>query len=238
MNLDRIKLSTKGKFAIMSAIAVLLYSILTFIIFGFNRGLSFWISYVFAVISIVLSFFIAYLGATTVKKLTDWLFNLPILRWCVIYAAVEIVMATCFMIISAHWKVVFIPQFLLPFLFLILVIPCFAQKSHVTDVKRETAEKVSYIRQINAKLIALIPRTTDSLLKQELEKASDMLRHSDPMSADMLTEVEEKMTECTNKADALIRAGKYDEATPVIQELCILIEERKQLTLASKLIQY
>lgn len=238
MKLDWIKNSTKVKFALLLAVTVFLYSFLCFIIFGFCGGASFWISFVFAVISIMLAFYTAYCGVRTAKKLTDWLFNLPILRWCVIYVVAEIVMATCFMIISAHWKVAFIPQFLLPFLFLILVVPSFIQKSYVAEVKQETVEKVSYIRQINAKLIALIPRTNAPLLKQELKKIVDMIRHSDPMSASTLVEAEEKMLACVNQADELIRAEKYEEAIPVIRELCYLIEERNQLVIASKLMQY
>lgn len=238
MKLDWIKNSAKVKFALLLAVTVFLYGFLCFIIFGFHGGVSFGISLVFAVISIMLAFYTAYCGVRTAKKLTDWLFNLPILRWCIIYVAAEIVMATCFMIIPAHWKVAFIPQFLLPFLFLILVVPSFAQKSYVAEVKQETAEKVSYIRQINAKLIALIPRTSAPLLKQELGKVVDILRHSDPMSASTLVEVEEKMLVCVNKADELIRAEKYEEAIPVIRELCYLIEERNQLVIASKLMQY
>lgn len=241
MKLDWIKNSTKVKFALLLAVTVFVYGFLCFIIFGFHGGSSFWISFAFAVISIMLAFYIAYCGVRTAKRLTDWLFNLPILRWCVIYVVAEIVMATCFMIISTRWKIVLVPQFLLPFLFLVLVIPSFAQKSYVAEVKQETVDKVSYIRQINAKLIALIPRAnaTDApLLKQELEKAVDMLRHSDPMSASTLEEVEEKIEVCVNQADELIRDEKYEEATPVIRELCYLIEERNQLVIASKLIQY
>lgn len=102
----------------------------------------------------------------------------------------------------------------------------------------ETSVKVSYIRQLNAKLIALISRTEDSALKKEMEKATDMLRHSDPMSADSLTEIEEKMSACANQIDSLIREKNYTEAAPLVKEMCLLIEERNQLVIAAKLIQY
>ena len=238
MKLDWFKNSTKGKFMGLSAITVFLYAFLTLVIFGFAGGSSFWISFSFAIISIILAYFVSYLSVNTDRRLTDWIFSLPVMRWCAIYVIVEIIIATVFMILHAPWKIVFIPQFLLPILFLILVVPCFGQKSHVAEVNRETVVKVSYIRQLNAKLVALIPRIEDSALKKDLEKAVDMLRHSDPMSADTLMELEQKMSDCANKADALIREKNYTEATPLVKEICLLIEERNQLVIAAKLIQH
>lgn len=238
MDMGWLKNSKKGKFACLAGVSVLIYSILVFIIFGFSKGSSFWISYVFAVISFLLSYMVSYLSVNSAKRLTDWIFSLPVMRWCVIYVIVEIIIATIFMIIHAPWKIVFIPQFLLPIFFLILVVPCFGQKNHVAEVSVETSVKVSYIRQLNAKLIALISRTEDSALKKEMEKATDMLRHSDPMSADSLTEIEEKMSACANQIDSLIREKNYTEAAPLVKEMCLLIEERNQLVIAAKLIQY
>lgn len=238
MKLDWFKNSTKGKFMGLSAITVFLYAFLTLVIFGFDGGSSFWISFSFAIISIILAYFISYLSVNAARRLTDWIFSLPVMRWCAIYVIVEIIIATVFMILHAPWKIVFIPQFLLPIFFLILVVPCFGQKNHVAEVSKETAVKVSYIRQLNAKLIALIPRTEDSALKKEMEKATDMLRHSDPMSADSLTEIEEKMFVCANQIDSLIREKNYTEAAPLVKEICLLIEERNQLVIAAKLIQY
>lgn len=238
MKLDWFKNSTKGKFMGLSAITVFLYAFLTFVVFGFDGGSSFWISFSFAIISIILAYFISYLSVNAARRLTDWIFSLPVMRWCVMYVIVEIIIATIFMIIHAPWKIVFIPQFLLPIFFLILVVPCFGQKNHVAEVSVETSVKVSYIRQLNAKLIALISRTEDSALKKEMEKATDMLRHSDPMSADSLTEIEEKMSACANQIDSLIREKNYTEAAPLVKEMCLLIEERNQLVIAAKLIQY
>jgi hypothetical protein len=154
------------------------------------------------------------------------------------YVIAEIAISTVFMIVSASWKIVFIPQFLLAIFFLILVFPCFAQKSHVAEVTRETVVKVSYVRQLNAKLVALIPRAEDSALKKDLEQAADLLRHSDPMSADCLEDIEQKMVATVDQLDTLIRSGNFAAAASPAKEICYLIEERNQLVIASKLTQY
>lgn len=229
----------KVKFAFLTGLTVALYAMITLIIAGFDGGSNFWISFVFAIISFPLAFFITYLSARSTKRLSDWLFSLPIIRWCVIYVVAELVLSTAFMLIpDLSWKIAFLPQFLLPILFLVIVVPCFAQRKHVASVQQETVRKVSYMRQMHAKLTALLPRTEDAAVKKELEKAIDLVRHSDPMSADSLAEIEEKMASMVEQLDSLIRNGHYDVAAPVAKELSLLVVERSQLALAAKQIQY
>lgn len=238
MKLDEFKNSKKAKFICLCALSVFLYAFLVLFIFGFKNNASFWISFVFSVLSIVLAYFIAFLGVSSARRLTDWIFSMPIIRWCAIYAAVEIIIATVFMIINVPWKVVFLIQFILPILFLVLVVPCFVQKSHVVAVKEETAVKVSYIRSMHAKLVALLPRTEDPAVKKHLEHAVDLLRHSDPMSAKSLVDIERKLSDQVDELDALIRVSKWEEAEPIAKEICLLVEERNQLAIAAKLTQY
>ena len=238
MNFDWIKNSTKNKFAFLAAASEFLYAFLVFIIFGFGSGAAFWISLIFAMVAIALAYYVAYLSVKKAKRMSDWLFSAPVIRWCSIYVVIELIVATIFMIISAPWRLVFIPQFLLPILFVIVVVPCFVQKSHAAEVKQETVVKVSYVRQMNAKLLALIPRAEDPAIKKEIEKAADMLRHSDPMSADSLVEVENKLMTYVDQLDALVRSGNYAEAAPVVKEICLLIDERSHLAIAAKLVQH
>lgn len=238
MELNYMKNAARRKFLKLAIITVLLYSFLILLVFGFDGGSSFWISFAFANFSIALSYLVSYRSVSSARRLTDWIFSWPIMRWSIIYAIIELIMATVFMIVDVQWKIVFIPQFLLPILFWILVAPCFTQKNHVAAVREETAVKVSYIRQMNAKLIALIPRSEDAALKKDIEKAADMLRHSDPMSADSLAEIEQKMSAYVDQLDTLVREKNYAEATPIAKELCLLIEERNQLVIASKLVQH
>ena len=238
MKLEQLKNNTKAIFACVTGAIAFLYIFVTLLICGFGGGSSFWISFVFALISIALAGYVSYHSVKAAKKLTDWIFSLPVLRWCLIYVAAEIVLSTVFMIVSAPWKLVFLLQLLFPILFLILVVPCFFQKSHVAEVNHETRAKVSYIRQMYAKVIALIPRAEDPDVKKELEKAADMLRHSDPMSADSLAELEEKIVGSVSALDTLIRASDWNKAALEAKELCLLIGERNQLVIAAKITQY
>ena len=229
----------KIKFAMMTVLTVLLYAMITLIIAGFDGKAQFWISFTFAMISFPLAYFIAYLSVSSAKRLSYWLFSLPIIRWCVIYVVLALVMSTTFMLVpKISWKIVLLPQFLLPILFMVIVVPCFAQREHVATVQKETVQKVSYMRLMYAKLTALLPRTEDAAVKKELEKVIDQVRHSDPMSADTLEPLEEKISAYVDQLDTLIRTAQWEAAAPVVKEISMLMVERNQLSVASKQIQY
>ena len=237
MKTDQNNSSFKPKFILFGLITLALYNFLYLFIFGFDGEASFWISYVFANISIIISSVVACSGTNKVRQLTDWIFSLPIIRWCGIYVLAELAVSTLFMILDSlvPWKLTFIIQFLLPVLFMILVLPCFAQRDHIEEVSVETKENVSYIRLMHAKLLALIPRTENEALKKDIEKAADLLRHSDPMSNPSLIAIEQKLSDYVDSLDALVRASNYEAAPPIAKEICLLIAERNQLAIASKL---
>ena len=96
MKLEKLKNNTKAIFACVTGASALLYIFVTLLICGFGGGSSFWISFVFALISIALAGYVSYHSVKAAKKLTDWIFSLPVLRWCLIYVAAEIVLSTVF----------------------------------------------------------------------------------------------------------------------------------------------
>lgn len=238
MNMDWIKNNIKLKFVCFATIALFIYSLFIFVIFGFDGGVSFWMSYAFSVLSIAISFLFVYFSVNSARRLVDWLFSLPVVYWCVIYMGLEIIVATVYMIIAAPWKLVFLSQVIIPLIFLALIIPCFVQKHYVEEINAETSVKVGYIRLMHAKLLALIPRTENTELKKKIEEAAELFRHSDPASADSLAEIEERLSEYLDRLDTLVRSSCWDDAYPVVKEICLLINERNQLALAAKITKY
>ena len=224
--------------AVVAAASAVLYSVVMFIIFGFDKGANFWISYVFALVAIILSCTVTYLGFNKARTMTDWIFSIPIMRWCGIYSALAIILSILFALVDVSWKLVFLVQLALPVLFCVVVFPCFVQKKHMEQVAEQTAAKVSYVRLMHAKLVALLPRVEDAEVKKELDKAVDLLRHSDPMSADSLNDIEQKISSYVDEFDAQVRAAAWEQALPLIKEINMLIHERNQLSIASKMIQY
>lgn len=225
------------KFIFLGTLSVLVYALITLIIFGIDGDSSFWISFVFAIVSISLAFFTSFLSLkdTTLK---DWIFSLPVLRWSIMYVFIEILVSIIFMTFDILWKISFLSQFILLIFFFIVVVPCFFQKKNVKSIDEITITKVSYIRLMYSKLVNLLPRIENDVVKNEIEQAIDLLKHSDPMSSDDLIDIERKLSASVDKLDELVRGGIFEEAVPVAREIRLLISERNQLSIATKMIQY
>lgn len=225
------------KFAILCTLSVFVYALVTLIIFGFDGKSSFWISFVFGIVSISVAYLTSFLSLKD-AAMKDWIFSLPILRWSVVYVFVEILISIIFMALDLLWKIAFLSQFILLVFFLVIVVPCFFQKKNVKSINEITTTKVSYIRLMYSKLIILLPRVENDTVKRDIEQAADLLKHSDPMSSDALADIENKMSAYIDRLDELVRAGNIDEAAPVAREIRLLIAERNQLAMATKMIQY
>lgn len=225
------------KFAILCTLSVFVYALVTLIIFGFDGKSSFWISFVFGIVSISVAYLTSFLSLKD-AAMKDWIFSLPILRWSVVYVFVEILISIIFMALDLLWKIAFLSQFLLLIFFLVIVVPCFFQKKNVKSINEITTAKVSYIRLMHSKLIILLPIVENDTVKRDIEQAADLLKHSDPMSSDALADIENKMSAYIDRLDELVRAGNIDEAAPVAREIRLLIAERNQLAMATKMIQY
>lgn len=225
------------KLGIFCTLSIFVYALITLIIFGLDGESSFWISFVFGIVSISLSYFTAFLGFKD-AALKDWIFSLPILRWSVIYVFIEILASIIFMTFNTLWKITFLSQFFLLIFYFIVVFPCFIQKKSVQSTNETTVSKVSYLRFMYSKLVNLLLRVENETVKREIEQAADLLKHSDPMTSDNLLDIENKLSSYIDKLDELVREGKIEEAGTIAKEIRLLIAERNQLAMASKMIQY
>lgn len=225
------------KFAILCTLSIFVYALVTLIIFGFDGKSPFWISFAFGIASISVAYVVSFLSLKD-AEMKDWIFSLPILRWSVVYVFEEIVLSIIFMAFDILWKIAFLSQFILLVFFLVIVVPCFFQKKNVKSINEITTTKVSYIRLMYSKLIVLLPRVENDTVKKDIEQAADLLKHSDPMSSDALADIENKMSAYIDRLDELVRAGNIDEAAPVAREIRLLIAERNQLAMATKMIQH
>ena len=225
------------KFAILCTLSIFVYALVTLIIFGFDGKSPFWISFAFGIASISVAYVVSFLSLKD-AEMKDWIFSLPILRWSVVYVFEEIVLSIIFMAFDILWKIAFLSQFILLVFFLVIVVPCFFQKKNVKSINEITTTKVSYIRLMYSKLIVLLPRVENDTVKKDIEQAAYLLKHSDPMSSDALADIENKMSAYIDRLDELVRAGNIDEAAPVAREIRLLIAERNQLAMATKMIQH
>lgn len=232
-------MNNSGKKLSLGTVALLaLYSIITLVLCEFKGDASFWVSFAYMCLALLLVAGISFYAAAKLQTLRDWIFSLPIIRWCVLYVCLEFVMSLMFMILPIGWKLPFIAQLLVFVMFGILVGPSITQRKYVEQVHDYTTAKVSFTRILHARSVALMPRVEDAGLKTLLSETVELLRHSDPMSHTSLNELETKITNLLDTLEAQIKSNDAENAKITCKELNFSITERNQVARAMKLSQY
>ncbi len=229
---------TGKKFSFGGLALLAIYVIITLILCEFKGSSSFWISFTYMCFSFVLVSGMSFFASERFQNLRDWIFSLPIIRWCVMYIGAEFVISLIFMIIPVGWKVSFIIQLLLLVVFAALVGPSITQRKYIEEVHDDTVKKVSFARELYAKLVTLLPRVEDPHLKASLSESIEALRHSDPMSHENLSELEITISSYVEKLGIQIKNGDVENAKNTCKELNFSIAERSQMARALKLSQY
>ncbi len=230
--------NTGKKFSIGALVLLAVYIIITLIVCEFRGDTSFWISFAYMCLALFLVSGVSFYASAKLQSLRDWIFSLPIIRWFVLYVCSEFVISLIFMILPIGWKLPFIIQLLLIVMFGALIGPSITQRKYVEEVHNNTVVKVSFTRELHAKLVSLLPRVEDADLKTTLSECIEALRHSDPMSHESLAELENKIAELIDTLSVQIKASAVEEAKDTCKELKISIAERSQMARAMKLSQY
>ncbi len=230
------KFTNKGKmFAGMLALAFVVYNLVLFVAAGFDHYASFWISYVFMLLS-----FFALAGAGTIlgsrgMLLRDWLFGYPIIKHTIVYIVCEFVVSTIFIIIDSDgWKLAFILQFLLLAVYLVFAISCFLAKATIEEVSAKVAVKTQYIRLLTADVESIAAKCTDAAVKAELTKLAEETRYSDPMSNEALVEVEANLSAAVAECNNAVTAGDFENAKFFCTKAVNLLTERNNKCKALK----
>lgn len=124
----------KIQLGLIFAILVVTYNIVLFLV-AQNLHTSFWVSYIFIMISIlscVISFFFV-----SNEKRKKQVVGMPVTVLSVLYFVCEFIMGTIFMFFDVSFAAVFVPQFVLCALFLICFIPALMSPKNYKTAKQE-----------------------------------------------------------------------------------------------------
>ncbi|MBE6639302.1 MAG: hypothetical protein E7616_07625 [Ruminococcaceae bacterium] len=212
----------------IALLALVLYNALVFTVFGFkNQGTKFWFSWAMTLagaVSVVGT--LVFLGPIR-SFLRDWLFGFPIVRYAAMYGVLQFTASFTFMKSGALYSLSFIyaSQIILIGLYWILAITCLLTKDSIKKTEQINMEKTSFIKDLRVALAALPLQTEDQPLKKKLQELSDDAKFSDPVSSELLEEVEARLltvvTQCRealDKKDTEAALALCDKASRILKE--------------------
>lgn len=204
------------------AIAFVLFNVIAFAI-PTAKTATFWIAYAFSVVAFALQIVIwkfAFKGADTLKSK---FLGIPLISVGITYLIIQIIAFAVFMALplTASWIAIVVCALVLG-TSAICLIGTETGREEVNRVEEKVEKKVFYIKALQVDVEMLASTETDADTKAALAKLTEKIRFSDPMSNDVLSDLE---AEITAKVKELKTAENKAE---IITALDSLITERNK----------
>ena len=213
----------------IAAIAFVVYNVGIFFWFGIKgHNTVFWFSWattLVGVFSVITS--LVLLGPIR-TFLRDWLFGFPIVRYGAMYCVMQYTASITFMknetIIPGG--VVYPVQVFLIGAYLILAITCFLTKDNIKETEELNFEKTIFIKQLRSDIAALGAYTENEALKAALQTLADEARYSDPVSSELLEEIERELSDTVKACRKALMEKKDEEADALCKRAMLILNER------------
>lgn len=222
------------KGTVASVIILLLFHVIAFVI-PFSKTSTFWVGYVFALVSFILMFAVGFKTNRANKDMHSRFLGWPLLYIAVVYMAIQLTISLIFMGFSAiSVKIAVVVNAVLLCVALLGLIGTSGTMEAVQQIGDTVQKKVFYIKSLGANVDFIKANCADDVTRKALGELSDAIRYSDPMSHDSLFGLEMQIQrECDLLAD-LVASGQWETTQEEIKNILILIQRRNQQCLILK----
>ena len=226
---------SRNTFIAIWAICFALFNLIVFVVPNENREAdNFWIGYAiitFALLGNLVSSVIALNSKGDAKVL----YNIPLITTSIVEIVISSIAGAIFMTVPGikSWAVVVVSAVI----FAVSAIASLVAKSAadtVGDIDDKIKNKTSFIRSITLDAEMLMTSATTPEIKAEIKKVYEAFRFSDPMSSDVLNDVEDRIQNQFNLLQEVVIAENTDRVSTVAKDLLSLIDYRNKKCKISK----
>ena len=227
-------------FSIIWVVGLVFFNAITFLIpnevFGVTRfdKATFWVAYVFITISFIAELITAYKFIKDDSKEKMFL-NIPLLKTGYLAFIVSIIVGFVFMALPV------LPAWLgaivclgVACYFIIACVKASTAINAVTEIDVKIKTQTAFIRMAIVDAENIMARATTAEIKAETKKVYEALRYSDPMSNDLLNDVEQEIGNLLKEFKKAVTGSDNDNAIKIASELLLLIKERNSKCKALK----
>lgn len=189
------RLDNKWIATIVIAIIFALYSLVAFVLIGY-RGKQFLTAYLFTLAAYL--FLIISIWVVSGKKndLKDIFLGISVWRISIIYVVAQTMLGLVFMVLSIDGFILSVVlQLILVGVYIALVCTAYAAKNTVSDIEDTVKKKRNYLGILKTELDTLLLQEASAHVKEALVELAEVVRYSDPMSADELQTIEDDILE-------------------------------------------
>jgi hypothetical protein len=205
---------------------LLLFNVISFSI-PFVRKSGFWSGYGFSTLAILLTAVTSFyaLGRT---GLQSKFYGLPILYVVWAYLGLQLVAGFVFMSLNTPLRLNILLSLALLGLCLTGLIAVEIGVTEIRRVDEAIRDKVFRIKSLQAEVDSMTGKITEPVLKKSLQKLSDAIHYSDPVSSPQLAELESNIEHETALLAQELDAGNMSAVQSICDELQQLLAERNR----------
>ena len=231
MKLDK----TQLRGIIVLAIIFVAFTVVAFALPFATNGV-FWLSYIFAVLALAAQGYVFHVAFEKGEPVKSKFYGFPIARIGFIYFVAQLVLSIVFMALAA-----IAPAWIAIVVF-VLLLAVAGIGFIAADIMRDEVEKqdmqlkkdVSLMRSVQSKLAVIASQCADSDTKSALEKFSEELRFSDPVSAEAIADAEARLAALVDELQAAVIDGNNDAARVLCSKAQAALAERNRLCKLNK----
>lgn len=212
--------------------------LIAFITIPFPKNAASWISFVFTLISFVLSLGVSLYVFGKDDEMTSKFYGFPIFKIAYMYPLVQFAVGVIICIIAAF---VAVPYWIALILSLIIlgassigVIATDNARDIVEQTEAESERVTKATKMFNLNIASVLDLCTEPSVKMELEKLAESFRFSDPVSSDATEDIESTIMEKLENLKISISSSDSDENIAKITELKNLLAERNRICKMNK----
>lgn len=217
MSENKIKNKTLASF--VPPIIFIVYTVITFIIWGDNKEGGFWLGWIFSLIATIITTAMPYLMVKNGKEVKSILDGFSVHAVTLAYFAAQLVLGLVCMIFNDNaMTLLVILELLLNAAYIVFIIGSFMGKNIVSGIEQTQKEKVYFVKSIATDLSLAAGKVQDPELKKKVEKVAEVAKYSDPMSSQTLAGLEASISSKVEELKDAIADGKSAEEISSIAE--------------------
>lgn len=233
MNMNKKNKSIIAVYGILSLIYLI-----AFVIIPFPKNAASWISFVFTLVSFVLSLGVSLYVFGKDDEMTSKFYGFPIFKIAYMYPVVQFAVGVIICLIAVF---VAVPYWIALILSLVIlgasaigVIATDNARDIIEENEAEVERVTKATKMFNLNISSVLDLCTEPSVKKELEKLAESFRFSDPVSSDATEEIESTIMEKLENLKINITAFSSDENIAKITELKNLLSERNRICKMNK----
>jgi len=215
---------------------IFLTATVLFIAIPFPKRAASIVSFIFTLMSVVISLVISFYAFKDSKELSSKVYGFPIFRIGVIYTVLQLIVCFIICVVGAFVNVpvwiALVTSILLLAAAAIGVIAADNTRDVIENLDEDTRRSIKKISTLRVNMDGIADMCSDALSRKAVERLAEEFRYSDPVSSPETEEIEHRLSDGIDELRTLT-----DDPETLIQkagELSNLLAERNRLCKMSK----